>query len=179
MKRIEWLKSLGYDVDAHRLTEQECRDLSKPLEEPDCPLMETVRRIVVHHSATDSGSAALFRLLHRAVNGWSDVGYHFVIGNGNGSPDGHVEKGRKLPYRGAHARGGNEDSIGICLVGNFNTGKPTALQMESLGRLLTKLMEQYSIEPSGISIHRLVKGSSTQCPGRNLRLEDVLLLVEE
>ena len=39
------------------------------------------RYVVLHHSATDSGSAAEFDKLHRR-RGWDELGYHFVITNG-------------------------------------------------------------------------------------------------
>jgi len=178
LKKIEWLESLGYDIAAHRLTEEQAREICKPLSDPGTEKMKCIRRIVVHHSATESGSAELFRLLHREVNGWNDIGYHFVIGNGTDSGDGEIEKGRELPYRGAHAKGANEDSIGICLVGNFNQGKPSAAQMNSLRKLLLKLMSEYGTVVDGITLHKLVKGSSTECPGAFLTLSDVMLLLE-
>lgn len=179
MKNTEWLKQLGYDSVAQRYTENEACQLSKPPASPLTEKMTSIRRIVVHHSATESGSAGLFRLLHRAVNEWNDVGYHYVIGNGSFSGDGEVEKGRELPFRGAHAKGANEDSIGVCLVGNFNLAKPTAMQMRSLKKLLLKLMKEYNLGVDGITLHRLVKGSVTECPGAHLTLSDVVVLVED
>ena len=47
------------------------------------------RYIVIHHSATASGNAAEFDREHRA-RGWDGLGYHFVIDNGVGGPDGRV-----------------------------------------------------------------------------------------
>ena len=71
--------------------------------------------IVVHCSWTkpnqDWGAAEIDRL-HRNQNGWRKIGYHFVI-----TRDGTVEQGRKLENRGAHVKGLNDNSIGICLVG--------------------------------------------------------------
>jgi N-acetylmuramoyl-L-alanine amidase len=49
------------------------------------------------------------------ARGWSDIGYHFVIRR-----DGTVETGRQIDQIGAHARGHNEGSIGICLVGGMD-----------------------------------------------------------
>ena len=47
-----------------------------------------VRAIVIHHSATDRGGAKAFDEYHRKKNGWDELGYHFVIGNGTDTPDG-------------------------------------------------------------------------------------------
>ncbi len=57
-------------------------------------------------------------------NGWSDTGYHFIVLNGyrkgrvyRPEDDGLLEKGRPWYIPGAHCRGENETSIGICLIG--------------------------------------------------------------
>lgn len=76
-------------------------------------------------------------------NGWSDVGYHFVIRRSGGT-----ETGRDIDRIGAHARGHNIDSIGICLVGGVDhRGKPdcnfTAAQWESLRRLYWTIRSAY------------------------------------
>jgi N-acetylmuramoyl-L-alanine amidase len=74
--------------------------------------------IVVHCSATTPSmnwGVDDIRLLHKRVNGWSDVGYHYVI-----KRDGQLQFGRSLEKAGAHVRGHNRNSIGICLVGGIN-----------------------------------------------------------
>ncbi|MCK4602755.1 MAG: hypothetical protein KAU28_09835, partial [Phycisphaerae bacterium] len=50
------------------------------------------RYIVIHHSATARGNAAVFDKSHRR-RGYDELGYHFVIDNGAGGPDGNVEVG--------------------------------------------------------------------------------------
>lgn len=177
MNYVQWLKNEGIRFDPAALSEDAAAKLSLPVDDPGTPEIP-VRRLVVHHSATSSGNAGCFRVLHRGVNGWLDIGYHFVIGNGTLSGDGEVEPGRKVPRRGAHARGANEDSLGICLVGNFNEARPTPLQMVSLGSLLRSLLSRYSLPASAITLHRLVRGSSTECPGKYLTLREIGDVVE-
>lgn len=179
MKYLEWLQQAGYKCGKPGITEGEAEKKAVPLKNPGSVRMKFIRMIVVHHSATETGNSAFFRVLHRVVNGWNDIGYHFVIGNGSFTGDGEIEEGRKLPFRGAHAKGANEDSIGICLVGNFNRGTPSDAQMISLGLLMKKLIAEYSIHRDSITLHRLVKGSSTECPGENITLENILYLVDD
>jgi len=174
MNYTEWLTKNGIRCSGIGLSEEKANELAKSSQDPGSGLMAQIRRIVVHHSATETGNASVFRVLHRAVNGWNDIAYHFVIGNGTLSDDGEVETGRPLPYKGAHARGGNEDSIGICLVGNFNLSDPTAAQTASLGKLLKSLMGEYGIDANGVILHRDVNGSETECPGRLLSIEKVI-----
>ena len=136
--------------------------------------LDEVNSLVIHHSATATGNARVFRALHRAVNGWVDIGYHFVIGNGTLSLDGEIEPGRPVWAVGAHAREHNSDSIGICLVGNFCETLPTRKQMTSLTDLLRILLEDFSFSSSGILLHRDVPGCRTECPGDNLTLKEVV-----
>ncbi|MDD9911637.1 MAG: N-acetylmuramoyl-L-alanine amidase [Alphaproteobacteria bacterium] len=60
-------------------------------------------------------------------NGWSDIGYHYVIRR-----DGTIELGRPLEIQGAHCKGHNNHSIGTCLVGRDEF---TEAQFKSLRRL--------------------------------------------
>jgi hypothetical protein len=134
------------------------------------------RWIVIHHSASDTGSMTLFDKEHRA-KGWDGVGYHFVIGNGTGSGDGQIEVTPRWPIQkwGAHAKTldnrYNEYGIGICLVGNFDSSRPTAKQMESLSSLVAYLMQTYRIPATNVLGHRDTK--PTDCPGRNLDIAAV------
>ncbi len=87
--------------------------------------MRQIDTIIVHCSATehvdDSVDSDVIRAWHVEENGWSDIGYHFVI-----TRRGDIEFGRPLEKRGAHARGHNDHSVGVCLVGGLDaSGKPT------------------------------------------------------
>ena len=62
----------------------------------------------------------------------------------------------------------NNRGIGICLVGNFMTQRPTRAQLRSMDSLVTKLMTEHDIPASRVMGHRDAKGASTLCPGRFL-----------
>jgi hypothetical protein len=132
--------------------------------------------IVIHHSATPDGNAAKFDREHKA-KGWDELGYHFVVDNGRGGPDGRVEVGPRWPKQkwGAHAKTPdnrfNEQGIGICLVGNFENGRPTAKQMQATVRLVAWLMQTYNIPAKNVIGHDDTK--STLCPGRYMNLAQV------
>ena len=98
-------------------------------------------RIVIHCSATspvrDVGRAEIDQW-HKA-RGWAGIGYHFVIRR-----DGALEHGREATKVGAHARGHNTRSIGVCLIGGVDeAGHPstnfTQAQWVTLERLLVAL----------------------------------------
>jgi hypothetical protein len=132
--------------------------------------------IIIHHSGTKNGNAAIFDKWHREGNHWQGVGYDFVIGNGSNSGNGEVE----VTYRwqkqvtGAHCGGtpgnwANKDGIGICLVGDFNRTQPSNAQVRSLVRLVRFLQSRYGIPKSRIYGHGSTPGAGTvtDCPGRN------------
>jgi N-acetyl-anhydromuramyl-L-alanine amidase AmpD len=171
-----WLEKLG--VPRGTYPEEACREAAMPPDSRNCPGLDGVRAVVVHHSATESGGAGAFRVLHRLVRGWNDVGYHFVIGNGTHTGDGLLERGRPVRCRGAHARGANEFSLGVCLVGDFSTGNPTPRQMSTLGRLLAGLLKEHGLSRAAVMLHRQVEGSRTECPGKNLTLAMVLQSID-
>lgn len=129
------------------------------------------RYIVIHHSATDRGNAEVFDRAHRR-HGWDELGYHFVIDNGKGGPDGRVETGTRWVSQkyGAHCGGtpGNEYNsygIGICLVGSFGKRLPSAAQLAALEKLVTDLAETYYIPARNVISHREAPKARTQCPG--------------
>ncbi len=133
------------------------------------------RYIVIHHSASERGSAATFDKMHREVRGWDELGYHFVITNGKGGADGKTEIGPRWGKQkwGAHCGGTpnneyNEYGVGICLVGNFQGHMPSTAQMAALRRLVRFLATRYRIPASNIISHRDAPKAATKCPGDRL-----------
>ena len=143
----------------------------------ELPRFTSWRSIVLHQSGTAAGNARRFDRLHRA-RGWDGLGYHFVITNGHGGPDGAVEVGERWweQKHGAHAGAlpvralpearnlYNELGIGICLVENFQRRPPTSRQIHALARLLRGLQTEFRIPPERVLGHREVR--RTACPGR-------------
>ncbi|MBM79477.1 MAG: N-acetylmuramoyl-L-alanine amidase [Planctomycetaceae bacterium] len=132
------------------------------------------QHIVIHHTASNGGSVESIHEGHLA-KGWLGIGYHFVIGNGNGMSDGAIEPTFRWRQQmhGAHAgvKEYNELGIGICLVGNFQDTQPTEAQLASVKRLVRTLSQEYQINADRVVGHRDVK--STACPGKNFPLSEV------
>lgn len=127
--------------------------------------------IIIHHSATDEGSALSFNVAHYSRGFWNGLGYHFVIDNGTkGKLDGQMEVSpRWLKQQdGSHCKAGgmNYKGIGICLVGNFNKEDVSEKQMESLVYLINILRDYYNIPIRNILGHGQVPGAKTECPGK-------------
>ncbi len=104
--------------------------------------MRKIDKIIVHCSATREGvdySVETIRSWHK-MRGWSDIGYHYLV-----HLDGSISYGRDINKIGAHVKGHNTGSIGICYVGGVETdGKTpkdtrTPEQKESLLDLIKTL----------------------------------------
>jgi N-acetylmuramoyl-L-alanine amidase len=125
--------------------------------------------IVVHCSATEPSSTidrAVIAQWHR-LKGWLDIGYHFVI-----KTNGDIETGRELNAVGAHVKGHNSTSVGICMVGGVNAkGEPennfTKAQFDSLRNLLMDLKIVYP--DATIVGHRDFAGVNKACPSFDVR----------
>jgi hypothetical protein len=145
---------------------------------PDRGISSRWKVVVIHHSATPTGDARHFDAAHRA-KGWDELGYHFVIGNGTDTPDGHIEVGSRWisQKHGAHCKvpGNyyNEHGIGICLVGDFDQSSPSPRQIESLARLVAFLCKNCNIPTGNVTTHGGVTGL-TACPGRHFSLAGLM-----
>ena len=141
--------------------------------------------IVLHHTASERGSVESIHDAHlkrtdSEGNHWRGIGYHFVIGNGNGMPDGAIEPTFRWDEQssGAHAGVGeyNRDGIGVCLVGNFEEAEPTPAQMDAVKRLVSALKAEFRIDAAQVLRHGELK--ATACPGRLFPHEEVAASVQ-
>lgn len=145
-----------------------------------------VRFLVVHHTVSNidpsqklsaSESAQIVRNIqyfHAVKRRWGDIGYNYLI-----DPEGRIYEGRRGGERviGAHSIPVNRSSIGIALIGNYQSDKPTKAALESLAKLLAQKADLHKIDAQGftsfrdktypnISGHR--DSDATACPGENL-----------
>jgi hypothetical protein len=139
--------------------------------------------IVIHHSGTPAGDGATIARMH-AEQGLMGLGYHFVVGNGQGMADGLIEVGprwnRQQP--GAHvvqrptvagaapvARSSadhlNEHAVAICLVGNGDRRRFTDRQIRELASLVRRLQRELRIPADRVYLHSDVAPVSS--PGVN------------
>lgn len=114
--------------------------------------MRNIDLIVIHCSATKTNQEvdmAVIDKWHRQ-RGWRKIGYHFVINR-----DGKVEEGRAKDEVGAHVKGKNKNSLGICLIGGIDDkgnaeSNYTKEQWKALEKLVDYLLDEFGdIEVSG------------------------------
>lgn len=129
--------------------------------------LSEIRQIVIHHSATTSGSAAAYAKYHIEARGWPGIGYHFVI-----DKDGTINLTNYLETVSYHVSGQNTRSIGVCLTGNFDVQQPTTPQLNSLVRLIRHLGTRFGQLP--IKEHNDFAAKS--CPGENVSADYITQL---
>tara|TARA_R110001632_G_C11350460_1_gene418356 strand:- start:2848 stop:3282 length:435 start_codon:yes stop_codon:yes gene_type:complete len=108
--------------------------------------MRTIENFIIHCSATPEGRDVTVDTIRRwhLKRGWSDVGYHFIC-----LLDGTIKKGRPQEKIGAHTKGKNNHSIGICYIGGMDENMEhskdtrTEAQKKSLVRLLLNLKSEH------------------------------------
>ena len=134
--------------------------------------MRSINMIVIHCSATRPDQDFTMEKLeasHRA-QGWKGCGYHYYIRR-----DGTVYNCRPLSQVGAHAKGFNAHSVGICYEGGLDIrGQPadtrTPEQKEAMHRLVAKL--KWAFPLCSVLGHRDLFGVRKACPSFNVQDEE-------
>ncbi len=131
--------------------------------------MRELNKIVIHCSATEQGrevSVEDIRRWHKA-RGWRTIGYHYVI-----SLEGKIERGRPIKEQGAHVKGHNKDSIGVCYIGGLINRKPsdtrTVPQIHALRGLIEGLKMAFEIDE--VVGHRDLSNKK-ECPCFDVKTE--------
>lgn len=120
-----------------------------------------IDRIIIHHSAVQQSADTSPLTIHsdHLMRGYSGIGYHFYI-----KADGTIYRGRPLCYIGAHCKGYNTCSIGICFEGNFEIEKPTNAQKIAWQNLREYLRKEI---PTIKYLNYHKELNATACPGKN------------
>ena len=158
-------------------------------------IADNVHLAIVHHTAgsniySRSQSAAIVRgieMYHVLGNGWDDIGYNFLV-----DKYGQVFEGRyggmTKAVVGAHALGFNFGSVGVALIGNYNSATVTPAERAALFSLLAWRLDVAHVDPRS-QVTRISAGNAeypkgtavelraisgyrdtgpTSCPGNNL-----------
>ena len=100
---------------------------------------ENIELLIIHCSDTpdtnDIGASQIHKM-HLSF-GWEGIGYHKII-----KRSGQVENGRPEFWVGAHVKGLNHKSLGVCLIGRKNFTKN---QFASLKIILENWKKQYPL----------------------------------
>lgn len=124
---------------------------------------KSTKRAILHHAEASECTAEDIHRWH-LQNGWSGAGYHFLV-----RKDGSIYRLRPEWAVGAHAKGSNSDSIGICFEGSYMTEAMPQAQINAGRELLSYLKGKYGFDK--VQAHRDV--CSTDCPGTNFPFAEI------
>ncbi|KAK9695861.1 N-acetylmuramoyl-L-alanine amidase [Popillia japonica] len=128
--------------------------------------------VIIHHSyippACHTTSECIEAMqfmqnLHMDERGWSDIGYSFAVGG-----DGNAYTGRGWSSVGAHTPLYNNQSIGICVIGDWRKDLPPQNQLETVHNLI-----QFGVDSNYIRSDYILYGprqvrANTESPGERL-----------
>ena len=138
--------------------------------------------IVIHDSGTPAGDLASIERRHHQA-GLAGLGYHFVIGNGQGMDDGavavgprwerqlsgaHVPRGWRTPGRGAGVLDAsilNRSAIAVCLVGRADRRPFTDRQCREVRALVRQLRAEFGIPHDAVFLACDLQGSGAETAG--------------
>lgn len=122
---------------------------------------KNIKYLVVHCSDTENNEDLTAINIHEMhLNfGWDGIGYHKIIRR-----SGKVENGRPEYWIGAHVKGKNKISLGVCLIGR---DKFTKKQFLSLEKILTKWKLLYP--DSSIVGHCDLGNTKKTCPNFDVK----------
>lgn len=124
----------------------------------------TIDMIVLHHAEAKSCSVKDINWWH-IQKGYSCIGYHYFI-----RKDGSIYKGRADNIIGAHAKGYNSTSLGICFEGQYTKETMPQAQIDAGRELVAYLKKKYNI--SKVYKHNDV--NATDCPGSLFPFESIV-----
>ena len=129
-----------------------------------------IKRIIIHHSLTADGKMVnwgAIRRYHVKQRGWHDIGYHYGIELVD--YDYEILVGRFECITGAHVRGHNKDTLGICVVGNWDKLKVPKQQWDKAILLVQDILKRHSLKASDVYGH--CEFARKSCPGKNFDMD--------
>ncbi|MGP4010385.1 peptidoglycan recognition protein family protein [Streptomyces sp. 4N124] len=168
---------------------------NEKLREKKIGYTKKVKVAFVHHTGTGNKywckqAPSVIRGIYRyhvKSMGWRDVGYNFLVDRCGNIYEGRAG-GVAKPVLGAHTLGFNTNSMGIAVLGTFDSKKPSGAAVKAISRLTAWKLGLHGVNPRGktylksgggnlyrkgkkvrlnvISGHR--DGFDTACPGRQL-----------
>ncbi len=187
---VSAIRSKGVSCEQPAICDRDCWCPDGNCPTDQTPVSTTVTHIIIHHSAANTRSndfPAVIRSIwdfHANTRGWDDIGYNWLI-----DANGVIYEGRGAERLGAHFSCMNEETVGICLIGNFEEDKPTEAALDALQQFVAWEAHKGAIDITTNGYHAssqieldFMAGhrdaslsplacSSTICPGENLYSE--------
>ena len=155
-----------------------------PFSYANCPegiRYDPLRMAIVHHTATANtytrsevdDQIRAIQAFHINSRGWCDIAYNFIVDRFGQIWEARAGGGG-FPVRGGHARGFNTGSVGVSLLGNFQSGtsgavSAPAVAIEGAARVIAWKFSQHNLNPTG-TFTTVTEGSTKYADGTTVTL---------
>ncbi len=137
-----------------------------------------INKIIIHHTWSPDNPSRYdweaIRRYHLDVKEWDDIGYHYGIEKVDSVYQ--LFRGRPEHVVGAHCVGNNMNSLGIAVIGNFDTAEPVDEVYSMLALLCCSRMQKH---PKITAIEPHNKYADKTCPGKKFNMEKLVNLVND
>lgn len=139
--------------------------------------------ITVHHSLTrdsETVSWGAIRNYHIETLGWTDIGYHCGVELVESGYQAYYEAllGRMWDVSGAHTRGHNQNSLGICFIGNYDKIPPRKEMLETGAKVIALWLKLFDLSVDDIHSHHNFNIHKS-CPGKLFDMDHLKMLVQK
>lgn len=142
--------------------------------------MREINSLIVHHSASRrTTSTHEIDGWHRA-RGWDQIGYHNLIRLSSELLSVEIGGGRPEQVQGAHCKGRNEGTLGLCLIGNFDEGPVPFAMWSAAVDVLASWCIIHTLHPFDdiLGHHEAAIHGPTACPGRFVDMDEMRFAVD-
>ncbi len=156
--------------------------------------VEDWNNFAVHHTAGSALSSQKtvqnIQNFHMDTRQWSDIAYHFLLGN-----DGKVFEGRSFLFQGADVKGHNTYTVGITALGCFDEKECDGVKNPMVSKMTTPLLNAFGelvgllayrenitdINISNVKGHLQFLGAKTACPGNIIinYIDDIIAIAKQ
>lgn len=131
----------------------------------------------VHHTAGSNGYATVAQAMqqirndqryHMVGRGWCDLGYNFVVDKWGNLYEGRAESLTR-PVIGVHAGGFNTSTVGVTMLGTYNS-VPSAATQRTVGAIIGWRLGAYAVNPQSSMTYRTGEGQNSKFRNQDVHL---------
>jgi hypothetical protein len=128
--------------------------------------------VVVHHTADNAAYSTVDQAMamiradqayHIDGRGWCDIGYNFVVDKWGNIYEGRANSLTE-PVIGVHAGGFNTGTVGISMLGNYETTATPRAMIDAVGLIAGWRLAGYGVDPQGRINYLTLGGENSKIP---------------
>lgn len=139
--------------------------------------LSEIEAVVIHHTATDSRSTRIINIAkyhiepgnHICEEGCPGISYHFMI-----THKGEIYQVNELETISYQCGGCNTSTVGICLIGDFDSETPTEKAIKAVAKTIKYVNRKVG---RNLAITAHYDYANKSCPGNNTNMDRIIEMV--